>query len=319
MNDISEKTIQAGVDNGSTQVMAPATNATQAISKTECPVCHTPNPPSEIYCIDCGFMLSAQPVAIEDAPVSRSVGKLVTSDGTREFDLNPGENTVGREGCDVLLSETAVSRRHAKITVDPAGAFVEDLGSTNGTTVGGRKIAPGEKTGLADGCDVVFGTVALKFEAGDQAPEVETPAQEQPSDEAEASTSESPDENQETAGVQTEPVEQEAGAEPAPESEPAAVAMLVSSDGAYSFKVVEGVNTIGRRDGDNTIVVPDRSCSGRHADLSVGDGKLTLTDIGSTNGTAVSGVRLDANSPREIVDGDEITIGRVVFKIQSKV
>ena len=41
--------------------------------------------------------------------------------------------------CDFVLPDLDVSRRHACIEFDGRGVFVEDLKSTNGTLVGGRR------------------------------------------------------------------------------------------------------------------------------------------------------------------------------------
>ncbi|MCL4499783.1 MAG: FHA domain-containing protein [Chloroflexi bacterium] len=153
-------------------VMEPQGEATQFAANIDCPVCHTPNPPSETYCIDCGFMLAAEPVAVADMPEPVSAGMLVTPDGTREFHLKPGENTIGRESTDILLMHNSVSRRHAKITVTEGRAVVEDLGSTNGTSVDGANVA-GEPVELKDGCELVFGSVAVKYVA----PEAEASAE----------------------------------------------------------------------------------------------------------------------------------------------
>jgi len=62
--------------------------------------------------------------------------------------------------------------------------------------------------------------------------------------------------------------------------------------------------------------MPDPYCSGRHADLTFADGKFTLTDVGSTNGTLVNGVKLEIDAPREVQEGDEITLGRTVFRLE---
>jgi pSer/pThr/pTyr-binding forkhead associated (FHA) protein len=59
--------------------------------------------------------------------------------------------TIGREGCDVVLPDPEVSRRHAVMRVLDSGAVaIEDLGSTNGTWVnddrvdGPTPVAPGD-------------------------------------------------------------------------------------------------------------------------------------------------------------------------------
>ena len=45
----------------------------------------------------------------------------------------------GRQA-DLALSEATISRAHAVIAFGVEGFYVEDLGSTNGTTVNGRRI-----------------------------------------------------------------------------------------------------------------------------------------------------------------------------------
>jgi pSer/pThr/pTyr-binding forkhead associated (FHA) protein len=55
--------------------------------------------------------------------------------------LREGENVLGRdEGLSVSLDEPSVSRRHARITVAGQLAFLEDLGSRNGTFVRGNRV-----------------------------------------------------------------------------------------------------------------------------------------------------------------------------------
>jgi pSer/pThr/pTyr-binding forkhead associated (FHA) protein len=50
--------------------------------------------------------------------------------------------TIGRDGCDINLADPEVSRRHAVIRADDAGApaAIEDLGSRNGTWVNDRRV-----------------------------------------------------------------------------------------------------------------------------------------------------------------------------------
>lgn len=52
------------------------------------------------------------------------------------------ELVLGREdGCDIVLTDDMVSRRHAKVRRDWSGTHVEDLGSRNGVTVNKKRIA----------------------------------------------------------------------------------------------------------------------------------------------------------------------------------
>ena len=67
-----------------------------------------------------------------------------------------------------------------------------------------------------------------------------------------------------------------------------------------------GSNSIGRGS-DNQIPLDDPKASRKHADLHVSpEGKYTLTDLGSQNGTMVNGEKI---SQQEICSGDRIGIG----------
>jgi DNA-binding winged helix-turn-helix (wHTH) protein len=80
----------------------------------------------------------------------------------RRVALGPGQNTVGRDpSVDVCLDDAAVSRRHARLVVDGLDAWLEDLGSKNGTTIGGMPVQ--EKTRLSDGDQLAFGGIAALY------------------------------------------------------------------------------------------------------------------------------------------------------------
>ena len=91
----------------------------------------------------------------------------------RRFALSEGDNIIGRDpSCNVWLDDPDVSRRHARIRIDSIKktAVLEDLDSTNGTTIG--KSAIKKETALADGDVIRFGPVQLKFRDGSDTPQV---------------------------------------------------------------------------------------------------------------------------------------------------
>ena len=58
-----------------------------------------------------------------------------------EFPLKAEQNVIGRTSrCDVRIKHPGISAEHAVIRVLPGSATLEDLGSTNGTRVNGKKI-----------------------------------------------------------------------------------------------------------------------------------------------------------------------------------
>ena len=84
--------------------------------------------------------------------------------GDRTLPLSPGVNVIGRDPrCDVWLEASGVSRRHARIEVDDAGARITDLDSSNGTFVGGASL--GNTRTLADGDVIELGAATLVFRA----------------------------------------------------------------------------------------------------------------------------------------------------------
>lgn len=90
----------------------------------------------------------------------------------RNVQLREGENLIGRlPGVSLCINSLQISRQHARITVDNGRAFLEDLGSKNGTLLNGRPV--GERERLHDGDRILLGEgiVALQFiEAGKFAP-----------------------------------------------------------------------------------------------------------------------------------------------------
>ena len=82
----------------------------------------------------------------------------------RRYALRPGDNLIGRDAdAAVLLDEIAVSRRHARISIEANdGVTIEDLGSRNGTFVNGRAVHA--VTPLRRGDVIGIGPVTLVLE-----------------------------------------------------------------------------------------------------------------------------------------------------------
>lgn len=69
----------------------------------------------------------------------------------QEFDLSPGEFSVGRSpSCNLTLEDPLVSRCHARITVLSDHAVLDDLGSRNGTLVNGEPVFENHRLNHSD-------------------------------------------------------------------------------------------------------------------------------------------------------------------------
>jgi DNA-binding winged helix-turn-helix (wHTH) protein len=107
---------------------------------------------------------SAPTAAASTGLSSRSSGSgrcwLVWNDQT--LVLAAGENIIGRDpACNVWLDAPGVSRRHARIQIEGSQAWLEDLGSTNGTFLAAAPVA--ERVALKHADVIQVGSVDLTF------------------------------------------------------------------------------------------------------------------------------------------------------------
>jgi len=79
--------------------------------------------------------------------------------------LHQGGLMIGRDGQVVQLhvNDTSVSRMHAKIYSQSGELMIEDLKSTNGTIVNGRRLASGSAATLPDRGNLMIGDVELSI------------------------------------------------------------------------------------------------------------------------------------------------------------
>jgi pSer/pThr/pTyr-binding forkhead associated (FHA) protein len=276
-----------------------------------------------MYCGDCGFLLSSTPAEAVETPVELApAAELVDVTDGRRYRLRTGVNTLGRQGTDVLVMEGTVSRNHATLTVENGQVIIEDLGSSNGTKVGDRRIGPNQPTPATHGTPLKFGNWRAMLEiASGAGSAIAADRTVVVSGEDRTVMATPPADDRTMVGAPTAPEMPSLAPETVPViAEPAApvvsgpvVALLKLSKGTGSdISLTEETITIGRKPG-NTIVLPDSYISGRHAEITTDNTGTYLTDVGSTNGTVVNGQKLAAHEKQLLLDGDEIQLGQNTY------
>ncbi|HMJ16236.1 MAG TPA: FHA domain-containing protein, partial [Polyangiaceae bacterium] len=216
------------------------------------------------------------------APLSSARLIVIAQDGTpgREYVLSGEQTDVGREEGNILLpNDPYVSPRHARVSRKNASFFVRDLGSVNGVYVRLRRPMKLEHADL-----VLIGLEVLRFEVVSDA---------------------------------------EKGLGPAAERG----AHVFGSPAAPRFarlcqRTVEGVTRdvfyltreetiIGRESGD-IVFTSDPFMSRRHVAITrdARDGRFTLRDLGSSNGTYLA-----IRGEIELESGDHVRIGQHLFRL----
>ena len=82
----------------------------------------------------------------------------------KTFELADKVTSVGRAPeNDVQIRDSSISREHLKIIRKGSRFLVEDLGSTNGTFVNGRRVRPGKKVEVKEGLPITIGRVMISL------------------------------------------------------------------------------------------------------------------------------------------------------------
>ena len=94
--------------------------------------------------------------------MSKITLKITGQGQTRQIEPNPKGTVIGRSPqFDVVLETRKVSRKHTRIFQDPFGRWIfEDLGSSNGTFINGKRI---ESCAILPGEQVVIGPFSLSI------------------------------------------------------------------------------------------------------------------------------------------------------------
>ncbi len=204
---------------------------------------------------------------------------------------------------DLVFDRPMISGHHARLVWDGRMLVLEDLDSTNGTTVNGRAVraAPvrlGDVIGLGSFKITLLNEHIQRFtDAGIKIPGPSTPVPTMAIDLESAQRR--TDHEQPPLRVDTVP--------------PGSFKVSRMSKRGDSLEVPPDAPSlsIGYAD-DNDVVVPMAQVSGHHARLSRVGRRLILEDLGSTNGTHVDGKRIER---AEVQAGDEIGLGSYRLKL----
>ena len=202
----------------------------------------------------------------------------------QEFTLTATGTTIGRQdGNTIVLDDGRLSRQHARIDLGPDGLTLTDLGSANGTRVNEQRVSG--TLPLRGGDRIQMGETVIVVEApaarqGGGATVVAPPAQ----------------------GATT----------PMPPRGATAPRLVQQSDGR-AFPLDRPAVVIGRQPG-NEITIDDLQSSRQHARFEFNAGQLTVTDLGSANGTHVNGARITGPTP--LRDEDRVRIGTSEYRVE---
>lgn len=266
--------------------MAPAVDASGGT--ITCPQCSQPNPRSNRFCASCGYNLSAAAQMIPSAPpmaqpAAAPTMKPITmvalrADGSESGNYTLPDSvqiTVGRDTGSIFAGDSYLSPRHATLNRRGNDVVVRDAGSLNGVYL---KLKPHEPWVLDFGDVFRIGQEIVRFEELVQQPAT-------------------PD------GVKRfgSPAKGYIGR----------LALVIGRDTTgNAFPVPERGVHCGRERGD-ILFSEDGYVSGLHCRIGKsGDGKTTLMDVGSSNGTFI---RL--KTEHTLQSGDILLMGQQLFRV----
>ena len=210
-----------------------------------------------------------------------------------EYSFEEGEFIVGRShSSDIILPSDNVSRRHARLYTQDGKCFIEDLNSSNGVFVNGKRIH--RVFEIVRSAQIKVGDYYLHVEGTGYA-----------SAEAEPARHVEVQQGKQAAADMGASIQGEGG--------DAIYGRLIGtnlSTQGRPFDIMKPVNLVGRGK-DCAVTIVDPSVSRIHAKvLKAPDGSLRVEDLKSSNGTYVNNERVD-NGP--FGHGDRVRFGNVEF------
>lgn len=206
---------------------------------------------------------------------------------------------IGRSRGDLVLDDPLVSGAHCRIVTRQGRFVLQDLGSTNGSMVNGRRV---QDVVLKPGAEIRLGNTRLIL-FGEDVDSDQGARSGTRSGGAWLITEElltSEEGNVATLGQGLT----------LPPSFHAYVEVISGPDLGTKYPFKSGTVAIGRRQGE--VPLTDPEVSRRHAFIEVfGRGMVFLRDVASTNGTYHNGNKVES---ARLLDGDTVGCGKSVLK-----
>ena len=302
---LDESTSQ-GVNLGSAALAPTPEPAPPPPAQHVCPQCSHENAPNNKFCAACGFKLARPAAAVVPgavvpaavvpaavvpaavvpaaaapaAPVAPQTGGLtltaLRADGSEAgtHHVGPGPVTLGRDTDAIFAGDSYLSPQHATFSVRGGLVYVRDEGSLNGVY---RRILRDEPYELAYGDIFRIGQEIIRVEPLEAPPKS-------------------------TDGVERlgSPARGFVGR----------IALVVGRNSTgNAYPIPETGLHLGRERGD-VLFPEDGYVSGLHCRIGVTNGKLHLTDLGSSNG---SFLRIQRETP--VKSGDILLMGQQLFRV----
>jgi pSer/pThr/pTyr-binding forkhead associated (FHA) protein len=199
---------------------------------------------------------------------------------------------MGRDSsADFQIPLSTVSRQHVRITITDKVYVIEDLNSTHGTLVNGRKLDKGEKKVLRDGdvIDLTKAKITVHIEEEKAA---------------------AVDANENTQAIAAKAVQGILGRLGEGQTEGPYFRVIVGPDEGSRFSLSGTLTewSLGRAK-DCEFVLNDANVSRRHALVKKDWNGYTIQDLGSKNGVLINDRHIQKS--RRLKDRDEVIVGPV--------
>jgi pSer/pThr/pTyr-binding forkhead associated (FHA) protein len=257
-------------------------------------------------------------------PTGATGGRLISLVDGKEYEIPQTGVCIGRDAsCEVVVAQNEVSRRHAEIVPEEHGYVVRDL-STNGVYVNGERVSSAQKLSRAD--VVRVGSEEFRFYADVPRAEPAPTAAPAPAPATAPAAAAAPAPTPAPAPMSAPAPERAASlasrvvmpvSTVRPSDAPVLALLEIVNEGVDKgkrFEIRTPLAHVGRG-AHNDVAIANESVSDVHAKLMLREDGWYVADLGSTNGTYVSGTRI--TDERRLEGTPDVRFGGVkaIFRV----